>query len=80
MFIIKGVYVSVQLGFGPNSEIDPTTTGLKTLNPLLAMGMQVVDHHDMGPPTIGSIALAGYLVDGGERRFDRDFVAQWRRY
>ena len=72
--------MSVQLGFGPNSEIDLTTAGLKTLNPLLATGMQVVDHHDMGPPTIGSIALASYPVDGGERRFDRDFVAQWRRY
>ena len=72
--------MSVQLEFGPNSEINLTTAGLKTLNPLLATGMQVVDHHDMGPPTIRSIALASYPVDGGERRFDRAFVAQWRRY
>ena len=70
----------VRLRFGPNSEIDQTIVGLKTLNPLLTADMQVVDHHNMGAPMIGSIALAGYLVDGGERRFDRDFVAQWRRY
>ncbi len=76
MFIIKGVYVSIRLKFGPNTEIDLTTTGLKTLNPLLTAGMQVVDHHDMGAPMIESIALAGYLVNGGELRFDRDFVAQ----
>ena len=77
MFIIKGVYVSIWLKFGPNTEIDLTTAGLKTLNPLFTAGMQVVDHHDMGAPMIGSIPLAGYLVNGGERRFDRDFVAQW---
>jgi hypothetical protein len=80
MFICRAFYGSVQPGFGPNSEIDSTTTGLKTVNPLLTAGMQVVRHHNMGAPTIGSIELVGYLVDGGERRFDGDFMAQWQRY
>ncbi len=66
MFICKGFYGSVQLGFGPNSEIDSTTTSLKIVNPLLIEGMQVVHHHNMGAPAIGSIELVGYLVDCGE--------------
>ena len=80
MFICKGFYGSVRPRFGPNSEIDSTTTGLKTLNPLLTTGLQVMHHHNMGAPVIGSIKLVGYLVDGGERWFDGDFVAQWQRY